>query len=145
MPTPFEDLYAAVKVMMGLVDTAQTTADVLQAPTNYGLDFRVPSGNAVYQIQLSPAEDYHRGTVDYPRAEVSVAIHHYVSNIVNEEAFLHQTMSYVADELLARSKWPVQSGVFDLEDGTEPEVSEGNREGNVITFEVTATVLMDAA
>ncbi len=143
MPTPFEDLYTAAKAMMVLVDAA-SPANVTQAASNYGLDFRVPSGNAVYQIQATPSEDWHRGTVDYPRAQVSIAIHHYVSSLANEEAFLHQTMSHVADELLNRTKWTAQAGVFDLEPETEPEISDGARDGNVITFEITASVLMDA-
>ena len=142
MPTPFEDLYTGIKAMMALIDTA-SPANVTQAPSNYGLDFRIPSGNAMYQVQVSPAEDWPRATVNYPRAEVSIAIHHYVSSLANEEAFLHQTMSHAADELLAKTKWTAQAGVFDLEPDTEPEISEGAREGNVITFEITASVLMD--
>ena len=143
MPTPFEDLYTAGKAIMALVDTA-APANVTQAPSNYGLDFRIPSGNAMYQIQIAPKDDFRNSNLSYPRAEVSIAIHHYASSLANEEAFLHQTMSFVADELLDGTKWVAQSGVFNLEPETEPEISDGTREGNVITFEMVASVLMDA-
>jgi hypothetical protein len=145
MPTPFQDLYTAIKSMMTDIDTAAAawSSNVTQAPSNYGLDFRIVPGDAMYQIQIKPSEDWRNSNVNYPRAEVSVAIHHYVSSLANEEAFLHQTMDEVADSLLDGATWKAAAGVHDLEPDTEPEISDGAREGNVITFEITASVLMD--
>jgi hypothetical protein len=143
MPTPYEDLYAGVKAMMADVNTA-ASHNVTQAASNYGTDFRVPSGHSVYQVQIRPRTDYSRATVRYPRCDVVVAIHHYVSSFANEEAFLYATMSTVADTLLDVTKWQAESGIFSLDPDETPEVSDGARTGNVITFEVTATALMTA-
>ncbi len=143
MPTPFEDLNTAVKAMLANVNTAASHA-VTQAPSNYGTDFRVPSAAAVYQIQIQPLEDYSRATVNYPRVVVTVLIHYFAASLANEETFLFATMNHAADELLVRSKWQAQPGIFDLEPAIDTEISEGSREGNVLSFEISATVLMDA-
>ncbi len=74
MPTPFDDLYAAAQAIMADVNTAATTT-VTAAPTNYGTDFRITAGEARYQVQISPEKDWPRGTVNYPRAVVTVLIH----------------------------------------------------------------------
>ena len=143
MPTPFDDLYAAAQAIMGDVNTAATNT-VTQAPTNYGTDFRITPGAALYQVQISPEKDFGNSNSSYPRAIVTVLIHHYVSSLANEEAFLHNAMSFVADKLLVRSIWTAESGVYALEPDVEPVVSDGERTGNVITFEVSASVLADA-
>ncbi len=143
MPTPFEDLYTAAKAMMVLVDAA-ASHNVTQAASNYGTDFRVPPGHSVYQVQIFPQPDYSRANLQYPRAEVSVAIHHYRTSLANEEAFSQVTMSHVADELLDVLKWQAQSGIFSLEPDEDPTISQGSLDGNVITFELTAVVLLDA-
>lgn len=142
MPTPFEDLNTAVKAMMALVNAA-ASHNVVQAIENFGTDFQVTSGHSVYQIHISPREDFSRGSVIYPRAEVTIFIHHYASGLVAQELFQFVTMSHVADELLDVTKWQAQSGVFSLDPDEDPEISDGSIEGRVITFEVTATVLMD--
>jgi len=143
MATPYQDLYTAAKAIMALVNTAATHA-VTQAPTNYGLDFRVTPGASLYQVQIFPKKDYSRATVKYPSAEVSIAIHHYANSLANEEAFTFATMSYFSDEFLDVTKWEAQSGIFSLDPDSEPEVSQGALEGNVITYEATAVVLMTA-
>ena len=144
MPTPFDDLNVATKAIMAVVDAIAPT-DVTQAPTNYGLDFRIPSGNAMYQIQIAPKDDFRNSNVSYPRAEISIAIHHYVSSLANEESFVFDTMFRVSQSLLDAATWIAEAGIFNLEPETEPEISDGAREGNVITFEMVASVLMDAA
>lgn len=143
MPTPYQDLYTAAKAMMALVDTA-ASHNVTQAASNLGTDFRVPSGHSVYQVNIGPQGDAHRATVKYPRARVVISIHHYRSSLANEEAFLFATMSYVADELLDVTKWEAQSGIYSLDTDADLEITEGSRNGNVISFAITATVLMDA-
>ena len=143
MPTPYEDLYTAIQAMMADVATASPETITL-APDNYGTDFRVTSANAFYQVQISPAEDFHRATVSHPRAEAAILIHHHRSVAADEIAFLHQTMSHAADSFLNRATWRAQSGIYDLEFDSEPEISEASREGRVTSFEITATVLMDA-
>jgi len=143
MPTPFDDLYAAAKAIMADVNTAAATT-LTQAPTNYGTDFRITPGQAVYQVQMSPEKDYGHSNASYPRAVVTVLIHHYVSSLANEESFLHNAMSYVADKLLVGSIWSAESGVYAFQPGIEPEITDGDRTGNVITFEVSASVLADA-
>jgi len=143
MPTPFDDLYTAAQAIMADVNTAATTA-VTAAPTNYGTDFRITPGAAVYQVQISPQEDTGHSNALYPRAVVTVLIHHYVNSAANELLFLHNLMSYVADKLLVGSIWTAESGIFGFEADVDPEIDEGGRVGNVISFEISASVLMDA-
>ena len=144
MPTPFDDLYAAAQAIMADVNTAATTT-ITQAPTNYGTDFRITAGEARYQVRISPEKDYPRGNINYPRAIVTVLIHHYVSSLANEVLFLHNAMSHAADKLLVNSIWQAESGIYDFQPDIEPEVDEGDRAGNVISFSVSAAVLMNAA
>jgi len=143
MPTPFDDLYTATKAIMADVNTAASTT-LTQAPTNYGTDFRITSGEARYQVQMSPEKDYGNSNDSNPRAIITVLVHHYVSSLANEESFLHNAMSYVADKLLVTSIWSAESGVYGLQPNVDPEVSDGERTGNVITFEISASVLADA-
>jgi len=143
MPTPFDDLYAAAQAIMADVNTAATTT-VTQAPTNYGTDFRIPAGEARYQVQISPQKDHGNSNDSNPRAIVTVLIHHYVSSLANEALFLHNLMSHAADKLLVASIWSAESGIYNLQPGVEPEMEDGGRIGNVITFETSAVVLMDA-
>ena len=142
MPTPFDDLYAAAQAIMGDVNTAATTT-VTQAPTNYGTDFRITPGAALYQVRISPEKDIGHSNAIYPRAVVTVLIHHYVNSAANELLFLHNLMSFVADKLLVGSIWTAEAGIFGFEPDEDPEIDEGNRTGNVISFEISASVLMD--
>ncbi len=141
MATPFETLYTVIQTMMGAVATASPEAITL-APENDGTDFLIAAGNSSYQIQIAPAADVHRGTVKYPRADVEILIHHYKINSTDQNAFLHQTMSHATDKFLARSMWVAESGVYGLETGTEPQISEPSEVGKVTSFSITATVLM---
>jgi hypothetical protein len=144
MPTPFDDLYTAAKAIMADVNTAASTT-LTQAPTNYGTDFRIIPGEARYQVQISPEKDYPLSSNEsYPRAIVTVLIHHYAESLANEESFLHNAMSFVADKLLVASIWSAESGIYDLQPEVDPEMEDGGRIGNVITFEASAVVLMDA-
>jgi hypothetical protein len=145
--TPFEDLYTAAAAMVDDASTAAVSAGgtaITAADTNYGTDFRITPGAAQYQVQISPEKAYPRATVNYPRAIVTVLIHHYVSTLVNEKLFLYKTMSYVADKLLVGSIWRAESGIYDLEPEIDPEIDEGARTGNVISFAISASVLMTA-
>ncbi len=144
MPTPFEDLYTAVKAMVAAVSAASPETITL-APSNYGTAFEVASANSSYQVQITPAEDYSDGKSSFPRADVVVLIHHDVAAAADEDAFIHQTLSHAADSLLDKDTWRSQAGLFQVEPDTEPDVSEGSRVGHVITFEFTSSVLMDAA
>ncbi len=142
MPTPFEDLYTAIQAMMVNVETASSPETITLAPSNYGTLFRPTAGNSMYQVQISPSEDAGaHSNVSYPPAEVTILIHHLKSADADVIAFLHKTMSHVADSFLDRATWRARSEIFDLADD-EPEISEGSREGNVTSFEITATVLM---
>ncbi len=143
MPTPFDDLYAAAQALMAAVNTA-ATGTVTQAPTNYGTDFRITAGEALYQVQISPEKDYPRGNINHPSAIVTVLIHHYVTTLVNEVLFLHNLMSFAADNLLVGTVWQAESGIYDLQPEIDPEIDDGARTGNVITFGITAAVLMNA-
>ena len=142
MPTPFEDLYTAARVLVDAVDAVSPTT-VTQAPTNYGTDFRITPSQARYQVQISPEKDYGaNANATHPRAIVTVLIHHYVSSLANEVLFLHDTMSTVADKLLDGALWRAESGIFDLQPDVDPELEDGGRTGNVITFEISASLLM---
>lgn len=143
MPTPFDDLYAAAQAIMADVNTAATTT-VTAAPTNYGTDFRITPGEARYQVQISPEKDFGNSNDSYPRAIVTVLIHHYVTTLANEVLFLHNLMSFAADKLLVRSIWQAEAGIYDLQPGVDPEMDDGGRTGNVISFEISAAVLMAA-
>ncbi len=144
--TAFDNIYAAAKAIMADVNTA-ASGTVTQATTNYGLDIRITAGEARYQVQLSLVKDFPRSSNDsHPRAVVKVLIHHYVTTLANEEAFLHNMMSYVKDKLTVGSIWAAEASVFGLQEteDLEPEISDAERVGNVITFEVSAIVLADA-
>jgi hypothetical protein len=143
MATPMGDMYAAANAIMATVNAAASTT-VAQAPTNYGTDFRITPGSAAYQVQITPEKDYGDSNSSYPRAIVTVLIHHYVSSLMNEEYFLFTVMSLVADNLLVASVWQAQTKIFDLQRDIDPEIEDGGRVGNVITFEVSAVVLADA-
>lgn len=145
--TALDNIYAAAKEIMADVNTA-ASGTVTQAPTNYGKDFRITAGEARYQVRLSPVEDYARSSNDtHPRAVVKVFIHHHVTTLANEEAFLHNAMWYVKELLLVSSTWAAEAGVFGLQEteDLEPVIDEGERVGNVITFEASAVVLADSA
>ena len=144
MPTAFEDLYAAAKTMMGAAATA-ASATLTQAPTNYGDDFRITPDESRYQVQIVPQKPWLNSNVSYPRAIVTVFVHHYASDLTSEEAFLHVEMSAVADQLLSRTQWREQDGIYDLQPDIDPEMDDGGRVGKVISFEISASVLMDAA
>ncbi len=143
MPTPFEDLYTALGVMLAAVSTASPTT-LTAAPTNLGLDFRITPGAGVWQLRSVPLQDYARATVKYPRAAVTVLLHHYVTTLTNERDFTSETLSHAADSLLDRATWIAQAGIYGLEPDDEPQIGDGERTGNVITFDITATVLMDS-
>jgi len=143
MPTAYEDLYTATKAIVAAASAASTTT-LTQAGSNYGTDFSIPSGTGLYQVKVQPEQDYPRGTVNYPRATVTILIHHYRSSLVNEEAFLHSTMFQVAERVLVGSVWTAESGIFGLDPNEEPAIEDGERVGNVISFQVTAVVLMNA-
>ena len=140
------ELYAVADLAMVAVGIASANP-VVGAPTDYGTDFRIPQGEALFQIQLTQQEDY---AVDsnrqVPRFLLSVLIHHYVTTLVNEKEFVHDTMDLVVDNLVTRSTWNSaaarDAGLYDIEPETDIEISNEGREGNVITFEVTASVLM---
>jgi hypothetical protein len=135
-------LRTAVGSLMSAISLLSPNA-VTAAPTHYGEDFRITPGAARWQLRMARQRDYHRATVQYPRVEVTILIHHYVTNYANEEEFLHQTMYAVGTSLLDPAIWGAEANVFGLEPDVETEIGEGSREGNVITFEVVAMVLMD--
>lgn len=130
--------------MLRTVSRASPTSITL-ADSNYGSDLHIPLGDAVYQVRLTPAAKYHKGSTAHPRTHASILIHHYVSSAANEGAFLHDTMSRVADRLLDEDGWLLGfPRVEGFEPDVEPRIYDGTRDGNVITFEITATVLMVA-
>ncbi len=146
MPTtPYEDLYTAVQAIMVDVATAASPETITLAPENYGTLFRITAANSFYQVQISPSEDEPRSSNDsHPRAGVTILIHHHQLVEADEIAFLHKTMGHVADAFLDRATWRAAAGIYDLDDEVDPEISEASREDNVTSFEITATVLMDA-
>ncbi len=146
--TDLEGLYTRVKHLMSLVNAAAPTA-VVQAASNYGRGFKIPPGDAVYQVRITPATRHHRGSASYARANVLIPIHHYASSAANEETFLHETMSTVANTLLDDARWtlgwPRGRPPGDFEPGTTPKISDGTREGNVLTFEFAAPIVVGLA
>ena len=147
MATSYDAIYAAALALMADVNTA-ATGTVIQAPTNYGRDFRITPGSAVYQVQLTPLVSIGDANSNYPRSVVTVSIHHYVLNpdpyLTDEKKFLHNMMNHAADHLMVRAKWRAKAGVFDIQDGIDPDMSDGERVGNVISFEVNTAVLATA-
>lgn len=142
MATAYEDLYAAAQAIMADVNTAAPTTIVL-AGTNYGVDFRITPGEGLYQIRIQGVQRFDNSNVHYPRAVCSVLLAHYVTTPTNETDFLHATMNELADRWLLNSVWQAETGIFDLQADIDPEIDEGDRVGNVITFEASASVLMD--
>lgn len=132
-----------------MVNTVGVNAptSLTQAPTNYGLDFRITPGVGVYQVQVVPEADHHRANESFERARVFILIHHYVSSHSNENAFVNNLMWRAADELLTAENWTgtvpgVGTVVATVEPGTEPTISDGTREGNVITFEIALSIVI---
>jgi hypothetical protein len=136
-------LFAAV---YGIVDDieAATSKTIAQAPSSYGTDFRIPEGQALYQTRIVRERDYLNSNVNYPRGIVEIGIHHYASSFADEVAFMTATMSEASNRFLRNSYWIAEAGVFNLDPNVEPEISDGERVGNVISFVITASVLMDA-
>lgn len=142
MPTAYEDLYTAAKAIMVAVDTAAPTTLAL-ATTNYGTDFRITPGQGIYQIRVTGVKRVFNSNVGYPRAVCSVILAHYVTTPTNESDFVHATMNELASRWLLASVWEAQDGIFSLQADLDAEIDEGERTGNVITFEASASVLMD--
>jgi hypothetical protein len=142
--TAFQNLYAAAKAILADVATS-ASATIAQATTNYGDDFKITPGTTDYQIRIAPQRDRVNSNVSYPRAIVTVAMHHYVSSLSNEEAFLHVEMQAASDALLVESVWQAETGIYGFQTGIEPEINDGARVGNVISFEASAVVLMTPA
>jgi len=141
--TAFQNLYTAAKAIVDDAAAAGGTALTL-APTNYGTNFRITPGAGLYQVQITPEKLWHRGNVAHPRAICSVFVHHYITTPANEVAFLHDTLNEVADRYLRATVWEAEAGIYSLQPDLDPTMDDGGREGNVITFEASASVLMDA-
>jgi len=138
------DLYNAGKALMAAAQVTAPAITMAQAPTNYGDDFRIPPGEALWQIVLTPEAPYRNSNLTYPRAVVTVRVYFYADSLANEESFLHTTVSAIADEWLDVGQWQAEAGVYGFQPGIEPEVADGGREGNVITIEASAVVLAAA-
>lgn len=139
MATAYEDLYAAA---VSVIDGPTYTTTLAAAPKDHGLDFRITSGTGVYQVRISPVEKTPRGTVDYPTAEVTFALHHWVSTPSNEDGFLHDTLYAAMAAVTDNALWRAESGIYSLDVDAETSVDGGDRTLNVISFEITVTVLM---
>lgn len=140
--TALQSMYTAAQTIMAAAAAASPTT-LTQAPTNYGSDFRITPGQARYQIQITPEKVYQNSNLNFPRAIVTVLIHHYATNLASEVAFLHDTLGQVADRFLLSSTWAAQTGIYALQPGVEPEMDDGGKIGKVITFEASAVVLAD--
>jgi hypothetical protein len=137
-------LYIAAGAIIDDIE-AVVSKTIAAAPTNFGTDFRITPGEALCQIRIVREQDYKNSNLNYPRAIVEIAIHHYATGIADEVAFQNVTMSEVSARFLDNTYWIAEAGVYSLEPEVAPEISDGEREGNVISFVVTASVLMDAA
>jgi hypothetical protein len=144
-PTPLQYIRTAVDAMVGDAETAAAATVLTDAPSHYGTDFRITPGAGVTQVQITPQMPYINSNVSYPRAVVAVLIHHYIMGIANEESFTLDLMNSIADQLMSRTLWSAQSGIYGLQPGIDPEISAGERTGNVLTFEVSAVVLAEPA
>ena len=140
--TALQSIYTAAKAIMDDAAAAGGTT-LTQAPTNYGTDFRITPGQGLYQVQLTPERVYRNSNLSYPRAIVTVRIHHYVNSLASEVAFLHDTLGEIADRFLISATWSAETGIYATQPDIEPEMDDGGRTGNVITFEASAVVLAD--
>jgi hypothetical protein len=142
--TPFQTLYIAAQAIM--TDAIAVGAGTITvAPSDYGDDFLITPGAGVYQVQVTPREPVPLSSNEsYPRATVTVLIHHYAASESTNQQFTLNMMNAVADRLTVASYWRAQFGIYDLDHDEDPEISEASRSDNVTTFEITATVLMDA-
>ena len=143
--TPLESIYIAAGLLIDAAESAAAATVLTDAPSDYGTDFRITPGAGVTQIQVAPQMPYINSNVSYPRAVVSVLIHHYVTGSVNEQSFTLGLMNSIADQLMSRTLWAAQSYIYGLQPDIDPEISDGERTGNVITFEVSAVVLAEPA
>jgi hypothetical protein len=138
------DIANAVSAIIDDIE-ADATRVISIAPSHFGTDFRITPGEARYQDRIVGATKYGNSNDLHRRATVVINIHHYVTGPSDESYFHKTTMGYAADRFLDHNIWEAESGILGLEPDTDVELSDGERVGNVITFEFTASVILDAA
>jgi len=137
------DIANAVTAIMA--DVATDSGKVISsAPTHFGRDFRITPGEARFQDRIVQERDYGHSNALHRRAIVVIEIHHYITGPGDEGTFHKTTMGYAADRFLDPNMWEAESGIFSLQPGIDVELSDGERVGNVITFEFTASILLNA-
>ena len=137
MPTPYEDLYAAA---VAIVDTGATFES---APTNFDTDFRLTAAVYTYQVRIQPLPPRVLSNQTYPRAAITIDIHYPLTTFATEKTFAHSIIYTASALLFDHAQWEAEAGVYGFDLDEEPEMDEGAREGNVISFTFTAVVLMD--
>jgi len=140
--TPTQNIYTSAVAIMGNVAGYVASSQTLAlAATNYGTDFKITPGQGVYQIRVAQVDDYVRSNVSYPRAQVTILVHFYRQSLAQESVFCHRTMDYVRASVFSAGAWQAETGIFSFDPDEDLEISEGERIGNVITFELTLTLI----
>ena len=141
MPTAYENIATASKAIMVLTATAASKT-ITQAASNYGTNFKVPSGACRYQLQLQPQDDDKTSDSNlvFPNVELTVLLHGGVTTLATEETFTNVTLWHLKEQFFDASVWEGQgSYLLDLEE--TPAVEVTGREGNVISAEATMVVV----
>lgn len=114
------------------------------AASNFGTDFRVSAGTESYQIQVRhDGIEISQSNVNYFRVRVTMLFHHKRTSLADERTWMYTTLNPFR-LLTAHLQWTQQAHVYDLadEDG-DPESSDIEREGNVLTWTFGITLLVD--
>ena len=114
-----------------------------QAGSDFGTDFRVPSGQSLYQVRTLPVGlQYTSGNEIYYEVKVAIDIHHNRSSYADELNFQTVVVNGAFAYLFDRALWVSRSNVYAIaEDGAESDEIE--REGDVLTYSFAITLLMD--
>lgn len=142
MSLPCQNARAAAVANLVAMFTA-TSETAAQAPSDFGTDFRVPSGESLYQVRTLPVEIKNISTNDiHFGVKVSIDIHHNRSSYADELLFMTTVVNGAFSYLLDSDLWESRANVYGIgEDGAESDEIE--REGNVLTYSFAITLLVD--
>jgi hypothetical protein len=141
---PSQSAFNAAQLnIVGLYASRALTQSV--APTHHGTDFRLTAGTERWQIHVRPdGIEIGESNITYYRVRVTILMHHLITSIVDEVNFIYKTMDQAFVYFYPSSIWTAKAHIYNLadEDG-DPESSDIEREGNVLTWTFGITLLVD--
>jgi len=132
---------------VALVQTAltHTTTTYAKAASNYGTDFRIPDSTCHYQIQTTlDGIEIGQSNETYYRVRLTVILNYKAVDLADEKRFSRVIVDDVGNGyLLRQGSWGTgDATIYDLaEDDGDPEIDDTEKEGNVLTWKLSITVL----